>query len=69
MEIYDNKDKGFIIVWLTNEEQKQYNLSEITGKLLQSAENPKCKVVFFLSGHEDLIYNTEGLLLANLKNV
>ena len=68
MEIYNNKDKGFFTVWLTNKEQKQYNLNDITGQLLKSA-NPKCKVVFFLSGHEDLIYNTEGLLLANLKNV
>lgn len=69
MEIYHNKDKGFITVWLTNEEQKQYNLERITNLLLKNSDNPKCKVVFFLSGHEDLYGNTEGLLLANLKNV
>ena len=68
MEIDDNRDKGYIAVWLTNEEQKLYDRKKITSLLLSKAESPKCKVVFFLSGSEDLCRNTEGLLLANLKN-
>ena len=63
MEIIDNQHKGYISVWMTNEEQKHFDRNLITAKLFQNVENKKCKVVFFLSGHEDLLKNTEGLLL------
>lgn len=68
MEIEDKQDKGYIAVWLTNAEQELYGQSKLTTLLLSKAESPKCKVVYFLSGSEDLCKNTEGLLLANLKN-
>ena len=68
MEIDDNRDKGYIAVWMTNEEQKLYDQSKLTSLLLSKAGSHKCKVVFFLSGSEDLCRNTEWLLLANLKN-
>ena len=69
MEIVDKQDKGYISVWLTNEEQKHYDLNRLTTRLLQNVRNKKCKVIFYLSGHDDLFRNTEGLLLANLRNV
>ena len=68
MEIHDNQEKGYIAVWLTNEEQKYYDRKQLTNLLLHKANNPKCKVVFFMSGHDELYKNIKGLLLTNLKN-
>ena len=67
MEIVNNSHLGFIEVWLTNEEQAQYDRSELTRQLLSEVKDKKCKVAFFLSGSEDLQLNTERLLLANLR--
>ena len=67
LEIVDKKDKGFIQVWLTNEEQAEYDRSELTRLLLSKAGSRKCRVVYFLSGSEELYPNIENLLLMNLK--
>ena len=67
LEIVDKKDKGFIEVWLTNEEQAEYDRSELTQLLLSKAGSRKCRVVYFLSGKEDLYPNVGKLLLMNLK--
>ena len=67
MEIYTDKDKRYISVWLTNEEQKHCNRQKLTAQLLKNSNIPKCKVVYFLSCKEDLYQNIEGLLLANLR--
>lgn len=69
MEIIDKQDNGYIAVWLTNEEQQLYDRGKLTPLLLKKAESQKCKIVYLLSGSEDLCRNMEGLLLANLKNV
>lgn len=69
MEIYPDKDKKYISVWLTNEEQKHCDRKALTARLLKNTDNPKCKIVYFLSGSENLYRNIEGLLIANLKNV
>lgn len=66
MEIYDKRNKGFIEVWMTKEEQEQFDRSELTRLLLKDADPKRCMVVFFLSGKEDLYTATENLLLANL---
>ncbi len=66
MKIYNKQDKGYIEVWLTNDEQQEYDLNELTKQLLSETTVKKCKVVYFLSGSEDLFTNTEGLLLKNL---
>ena len=67
MEIVDKKDKGFIEVWMTNEEQAEYDRTELTRLLLSKAGSRKCRVVYFLSGSEELYPNIENLLLMNLK--
>ena len=67
MEIVDKKDKGFIEVWLTNEEQAEYDRTELTRLLRSKAGSRKCRVVYFLSGSEELYPNVEKLLLMNLK--
>ena len=66
MEIYDKRKKGFIEVWLTKKEQEIYDRNELTRLLLKDVKDKKCKVVFFLSGKEELYNNTEGLLLKNI---
>ncbi|MDD6059628.1 MAG: hypothetical protein PUB97_04490 [Ruminococcus sp.] len=66
MKIYDKQEKGYIEVWLTNEEQKIYDRAELTKQLLSETTAKKCKVVYLLSGNDDLYTNTEGLLLTNL---
>ena len=67
MEIYDKCNKGYIEVWLTNEEQQMYDRSELTKTLLLNYKAPKkCKVVFFMSGKGDLFQCTEDLLIKNL---
>lgn len=63
MEIYDKRSKGFIEVWMTNEEQQQYDCKELTHLLLKGTDPKKCKVVFFLSGKEDLCTSTENCSL------
>lgn len=67
MEIYDKSSKGYIEVWLTNEEQEMYDRCELTDMiLLHYKASKKCRVVFFLSGHGDLFQCTENLLIKNL---
>lgn len=66
MEIIDNKKAGFIEVWMTNEEQAEYDRAELTRLLISNTNNKKCRVVFFLSGKEELYPNVEKLLLMNL---
>ena len=67
MEIIDKKKAGFIEVWMTNEEQAEYDRTELTSLLLSKTKNKKCKVIFFLSGKEELYPNVEKLLLMNLE--
>lgn len=69
LEIYNKQNKGYIEVWLTNEEQQMYDRTELTQRLLSGIIRKKCRVVFFLSGNDDLYPNTENLLLMNLKGV
>ena len=66
MEIHSDQDKRFISVWLTNEEQKHCDRKALTAQLLKNVDNPNCKVVYFLSGKDDLYQCVEGLLLSNL---
>ena len=66
MEIYDKRNKDFIEVWMTREEQEQFDRSELTRLLLKDTYTKKCMVVFFLSRKEELYTATENLLLANL---
>ncbi len=67
MEIQDRQDIGFIEVWMTHEEQAQYNRNELTQRVLENYQpGKKCKVVYFLSGDRDLEEQTEGLLCMNL---
>lgn len=68
MEIYNKCDRGFIEVWMTNAEQEVIDRPTLAKQLLAAAGNPrKCKVVFFLSGQADLLEQTDGLLLRNLR--
>lgn len=69
MEIYNKQDKGLIEVWLTNEEQEIYDRKELTKLLLSKATVKKCRVIYLLSGSEDLFANTERLLLQNMRCV
>ncbi|MGN1086072.1 MAG: hypothetical protein ACI4Q5_03465, partial [Porcipelethomonas sp.] len=66
MKIYDKQEEGYIEVWFTNEEQQIYDRAELTKQLLSKTRVKKCKVVYFLSGYDDLYTNTEGMLLTNL---
>ena len=66
LEICNKTDKGFIEVWLTKEEQETVDRNEITARLLEGQEKKKVKVVFFMSGEEELYPEIEGLLLTNL---
>lgn len=47
MEIVNKQDKGYIAVWLTNEEQQLYDRSKLTSLLLNKADFPKCRIVYF----------------------
>ncbi|MCM1508016.1 MAG: hypothetical protein NC177_12925 [Ruminococcus flavefaciens] len=62
MEI--TRNKNFIEVWLTNEEQETVDRKELTDKLL--TDNEKSRVIFFLSGSADLINCTSQLLIRNI---
>lgn len=66
MEIYNNKQNNYISVWLTKEEQQIFNREELT-KLLLANKNKKCKIIFFLSGKDDLHANVESLVIRNLR--
>ena len=68
MEIYHKEDKGYVEVWLTNEEQETCDRKELTALLLSNVKpkfRKKCKVVFFLSGKDELYPNVEGLMVMN----
>lgn len=68
MEIDDKHDQGYIAVWLTQAEQLTIDRKMLTKQLLADAGNPgKCRVVFFLSGSDNLYDQIERLLTANLK--
>ena len=69
MDIQEHPERGYIEVWLTNEEQQTIDRKAVTKQLLANAGHPKkCKVVFFLSGTDDLYERIEGLLLSNAKH-
>ncbi|MBO7395665.1 MAG: hypothetical protein J6U16_06060 [Ruminococcus sp.] len=67
MEIINNGSKKPITVWLTNEEQEQLDLHQLTAQIRKSVQDPKRKVVYFLSGETDLYQATEDLLIENIK--
>lgn len=68
MEIQQHIADGYIAVWLTQAEQLTIDRKMLTKQLLADAGNPgKCRVVFFLSGSENLYDQIERLLTANLK--
>ena len=72
MEIYHKEDKGFIEVWLTNEEQETCDRKELSEVLLSNLppkKRKKCRVVFFLSGNDELYPNVEGLIVMNARCV
>ncbi|MDE6519834.1 MAG: hypothetical protein K2K91_05160 [Ruminococcus sp.] len=58
------RNKNFIEVWLTNDEQETVDRKKLTDKLL--ADNEKSKVIFFLSGSADLVDCTSQLLIRNI---
>lgn len=66
MEIYDKTKNGYIEVWLTNQEQEEIDRAELTQQILSDVQSKKCKVVFFLSGEQELWECTEDLLTMNL---
>lgn len=66
MEIYNKQKNGYIEVWLTNQEQQEVDTSELTQQILSNIPSKKCKVVFFLSGEQELCECTENLLTMNL---
>jgi hypothetical protein len=59
VETYDNRDQGFIEVWLTNAEPEAVDRPAPVEQLLAKTGHPKkCKDVSFLSGSADLtMYN------------
>ena len=64
MEIYH--EPKFISVWMTKDEEKRYDRKQLTAQLLKNVDDPKCKVIFYLSGKGDLFENPNRLLLANV---
>lgn len=66
MEIYDKQDSGFIEVWMTKAEQQTLDRRELTRQLLSQARSKKVKVIYFLSGDDDLLTCTEYLLKRNM---
>lgn len=58
------RNKNFIEVWLTNEEQKIVDRKKLTDKLL--SDNEKSKVIFFLSGSANLLDCTSQMLIRNI---
>ena len=66
MEIYDKKKQKYYEVWLTNSEQSEVDRNALSKQLLTQKKDKKYKVVFFMSGDDDLYRCTESLLLMNL---
>ena len=67
LEIYNRQEKGFIEVWMTKEEQQEYDRKELARLILEQKQaGKKCKVAFFLSGEDNLFDCTESLLTMNL---
>lgn len=66
MEIYDKQKQKYYEVWLTKSEQSEVDRNTLTKRLLAQKGDKKYKVVFFLSGDDDLYRCTESLLLMNL---
>lgn len=65
LEINFKEDKNYIEVWLTKKEQEKYDRNHLT-KILLEGKKTEYKVIFFLSGSENLLNCTENLLLRNL---
>lgn len=66
MEIYNKKKYGYIEVWLTNQEQEEIDRMALTQQILSNIQSKKCRVVFFLSGKEDIYKCTENLITSNV---
>ncbi len=66
MEIYDKQKQKYYEVWLTKSEQSEVDRNALSKQLLTQKKDKKYKVVFFMSGDDDLYRCTESLLLMNL---
>lgn len=66
MEIYNKKKNGYIEVWLTNQEQEEIDRTELTQQILFNVQSKKCRIIFFLSGKEDIYKCTENLITSNV---
>ena len=66
MQICDKREKGYVEVWLSNKDQRTLNTSMLTQKIKKQINDQKCKIVFYMSGCQDLLSNTENLLINNM---
>ena len=58
-----SEPRGFIEVWMTNEERETIDRRKLTAQILADAGHPnKCKVVYFLSDSTDLTECMSSLL-------
>ena len=71
MEINNHIKDGYIQVWLSNIEQQQYDRKVLTDIIIQQYNiKPKnCKVVFMLSGTDNLYQCTENLITSNVRRI
>lgn len=71
MEINNHIKDGYIQVWLSNIEQQQYDRKVLTDIIIQqyNIKPKKCKVVFMLSGTDNLYQCTENLITSNVRRI
>ena len=62
--VIEKKDE-MILIWLTNDEQNDISLLEELKKKFCGLEKKKTKLIFFLSGKQDLLKKTNELILHN----
>lgn len=71
MEINNHIKDGYIQVWLSNIEQQQYDRKLLTDTIIEqyNIKPKKCRIVFMLSGTDNLYQCTENLITSNVRRI
>ena len=67
MFVQINDPKKMVLIWLSHQDQADAQTKEKINRISKTYSNKKYIVGVFLSGQEDLLQQTSGLLCHNLQ--
>lgn len=69
MKVQINDREKMVTIWLTHQDQEDADIQETIQKISKEYKSKKYLVGVFLSGQEDLLEQTSGLLCHNQQSM